>query len=200
MQIAPSPARINRAFDLTTIENAREAYFLPGIDRLAASVAEKATTPVDVHVDINGQSLDYTLPPGSGDAVIPTNVNGQNVEIRREGDAYKAEGPVIGKLDATFEPIENGSKIGGLVGTEDMAFTESIQFNTPNGFYAELGGNFACSRMWQEVEHKGEGLKVSGALGSHWISSEITVGANGALVIEGSLGEVDFRQTITPRA
>jgi len=197
MQIAP---RINRAFDLTTIETARESYFLPGIDRLAAKVAADAGVPVDVHVDINGQFLEYTLPPGEGDATIPLNVNGQAVEVTRSNGSYKAEGPVIGKLDATVEPYSNGSKISGLVGTEDMPFSESIEFNTPAGFHAELGGNFACSRMWQEIEQKPDHLKLSGALGSHWISSEIRQGPNGSLVIVGELGELEFRQTITPRA
>lgn len=196
MQIAP---RINRTFDLTTIETAREAYFLPGIDRFAAKVAEDAAGPVDVHVDINGQFLEYTLQPGTGDATIPLNVNGQPVEITRSNGGYSAQGPVIGKLDATVEAFGTGTKISGLVGTEDMPFTESLEFNTPAGFHAELGGNFACSRMWQEVEQKGDHLKVSGALGSHWISSEIRTGPNGSLVIDGSLGDIEFRQTITPR-
>lgn len=197
MQIAP---RATRAFDLTTIETARESYFLPGIDRLAAKVTDDANVPVDVRVDFGEQFISYTMQPGTGDATIPVTVNGRTFDVARQGGNYTASGEVIGKLDATVEPYENGTKISGLVGTEDMPFTESIQFNTPAGFAMELGGNFACSRMWQEIETRPDHLKVSGALGSHWISSEIRQGPNGSLVIEGSLGELEFRQTLTPRA
>ena len=181
----PRRPEVTRAFDLSAIENAREAYFLPGIDRFAASVAECATTPVTVHVDIGGQFMEYTLQPGQADGVIPVNVNGQTLEITRRTEesgqvSYLAESP-IGNLDATLQKLPDGSRINGLVGTEAMPFTESIHFDpgfATTGHLADLDGNFACSRMWQEIKTDGDHLKLEGALGSHWISSRISAGEN----------------------
>ena len=208
MQISSvTTPRTNRTFDLTTIETARESYFLPGIDRFAASVADGSSTPVDVHVEIGGQFLSYTMPPGGQDGTIPVNVNGNTLEITRSTGqdgvvTYLADSP-LGDLNATVEKTENGSRVNGIVGTEDMPFNESITFDpgfATTGHLADVNGNFACSRMWQEITKRDDHLKLEGALGSHWIASTIKSGENGTLVIEGSLGEIDFRQTITPHA
>ena len=114
-----SPTTSGSDFDLSVLNHSREMYFLPGMDRLAATLAAKAETPVKVRMEARGQFLEYVIDGKHPEAVIEASLNGSPFKmIPKHNDdgswdmnADTTGGTVAGTI--TQEP--QGTHFGGLI-------------------------------------------------------------------------------------
>lgn len=194
-------------FDYAVIDHSREMYFLPGIDRLAAGLIEKSQQKMKVRVEAQDQVLEYVLDGKNRDADVTVNLNGKPYELKSHpqpdgSSQFIGDGPA-GKVNLTVNYSENAAHAGALVewGEDaNMALTDKLitdpDPNSPRPY--ELIGNFACARMYQEILKDGDGFQILGDMGSYPIDGRISKTENGGYLIEGHLGELKYKQTITP--
>lgn len=182
-------AEADPVFDLSFLDNARENYFLPGVDRLAATLAGTFEGPAKVRLEAEGQFLEYTLHSDR----VEGSLNGNAFALAKEdagAGAWRLEGDTPGgKVKVKVSDKPDGTRAIGLV--NGMPFNQGI--HRLEGSY-ELDGNFACARLAQSVDSEG---RVSGTLGRHTLAYQVATEGDGYL-IQGQFGDLSFRQTITP--
>lgn len=200
----PAPAGSeDPVYDLSTLDNAREMYFLPQVDRLAALLASRSGGDMDVKLQIKDQTLEYTT-NGKPDQTITASLNGKPFTVAGtpEGEgtyALLGDNPA-GIFQCTYYPLDGeGTQVVGLTGATHMPVNHSLS-TTAGSDAMEAMGNFACARFHIEYTPDGDkGLHMTGELGKHQIDAYLTSGANGAKLLQGEFGDVHFKQTFTPR-
>ena len=191
-------AEADPVFDLSYLDNARENYFLPGVDRLAATLAAGYDGPVKVRLEAEGQFMEYTLDAHHPEAPDSGSFNGNAFELAKEdagNGAWRLAGDTPGgaiKIKVANRP--DGTHANGLV--NGMPLNQGIHVHGETS--AELDGNFACARLAQTVAPEEGGLHVTGTLGRHTLDYHVTPGENDGILIQGQFGDMTFRQTLTP--
>lgn len=202
---APTPRKSDPEFDLSTIDNAREVYFLPQVDRLAAWIAQQAEQPMRVRVEAEGQVLEYVTTGDPAQTVVAS-LNGVPFEVSsapgEEKDSLKWTGHgQAGEVEGDFYKLEDGTQVTGLAGPERMPFNHSLHIvekPEPQGPVMESRGNFACARMHHEYYAENGHLKVEGELGRHTIDAVLEGGPENGYILQGNFGDLEFKQTFTP--
>ena len=183
-------------WDLTVLNHSREIYFLPGVDRLAMSIAECSEAPLHVKVECNGQSLEYVIEDG-----VPKNasLNGAPFEVTvtpgEDGKSKVSATGAPGNYSGTMR--EDGINV--LV-NDDMPVAERILWEQNEGSdkVGEIIGNFACARLYEGFYKNEQGLRILGELGRYPLDAQLSKGPNGTLVLEGEFGDLTYRETFTP--
>ena len=194
-------------FDFTVIDHSREIYFLPGMDRLAATLVEKSQQKMKVRVEAQSQVLEYVLDGKNRDADVTVSLNGNPYELKSspqpDGSSQFLGNGSAGKVNLTINYSNNTAHAGALVEWGDegqMSATDKLIVdpdpNSPRPF--EIIGNFACARMYQEILKEADGFQILGDMGNYPIDGRISKTENGGYLIEGHLGELKYKQTITP--
>ena len=204
-----APAQENRwddNFDLTELDHSREMYFLPGVDRLAATLAARSDSPLKVRLEAQGQFLEYVLDNKDPHAPIHGSLNGKPFTFTNspgeQPDQREVESQTSGgKVRGTLYQLSDGSSFSGLVehSQDSMPITQRLNYTSPDGKLpvGEIIGNFACARMFLDIEKEGDGLLIAGDMGSYKVEAHLKPSGNG-YVSEGHLGELEFRQFFTP--
>jgi len=200
---AKAPAKGDFDFELSTIDTAREVYFLPQVDRLAAKLAAESDTPLKVRVEAQGQFIEYVITKDPM-APIQASLNGIPYESTA-APSQSEEGALVitgrsaaGDLDGDLYQVEDGTQMTGLAGPNRMPFghtLSTLKQNQPSDPIMESRGNFACARMthtyWPDQ-------KVEGNLGVHSMDATFSQCPEGnGYLLQGSFGDMQFRQTFT---
>lgn len=189
------------------MNHSREMYFLPTMDRLAATVASNAQSPVRVRTEANGQFLEYVLDGKHPEAPISGSLNGKEFQMlpkhNDDGSWDVSADTSGGTVGATITQEPMGTHFSGLIkapSEEEGRFcTERITFQSPeDGRIATVAGNFACARMMEDLTKVDDGVSIEGVMGDYNISGKLQQGPNGTLVNEIDLGDIHFHQTFTP--
>lgn len=196
----PDQPEADPVFDLSLLDNARENYFLPGVDRLAASLAACYGGPVKVRLEAEGQFMEYTMDPTRPESPVVGSLNGNPFELQPQdagGGAWRLAGDTPGgaiKIKVAQRP--DGSHANGLI--NGMPINQGIHFDENGEHVADLDGNFACARLAQTVTREDEGYHLTGTLGRHNLDYRVTEQENEGFLVQGQFGDMTFRQTITP--
>ena len=204
---AGAPITSEADFDLGVMNHSREMYFLPTMDRLAATVAGNAQAPIKVRTEANGQFLEYVLDGKHPEAAISGSLNGKDFQMlpkhNDDGSWDVAADTTGGTVGATITQEPMGTHFSGLIkaSNEDEArfCTERITFQAPDdGRIAVVSGNFACARMTEDLTKVDDGVSIEGVMGDYNVSGKLQEGPSGTLVNEIDLGDIHFHQTFTP--
>ncbi len=194
-------------YDFSVIDHSREMYFLPGVDRLAAGLVEQSQQKMKVRVEAQDQVVEYVLDGKNRDADVTVSLNGKPYELKStpqpDGSSqFNGQGPA-GNVNLSVNYSPNTSHAGALIKwgeDSEMALTDKLitdpDPNSPRPY--EIIGNFACARMYQEILREPDGFQILGDLGSYPIDGRLSKLDNGGYLIEGHLGELKYKQTITP--
>ena len=224
MKIDPRPAPLPRSlppapaqqsdqvesefpFDLTTLDTAREIYFLPQVDRLAALVASQSSTPIQVRVEAEGQFIEYTLTSDPA-ATVVASLNGVPFEMKTRPPEEGSDSTLLlegrsaaGDFEGDFYLMADGTQVTGLAGPNRMPINHALYPNPTAGErdpQMESRGNFACARMMNTYWKEGNDLKLEGNLGVHNIDALLHRDGDANLVLEGTFGDMSFKQTFRP--
>lgn len=194
-------------FDLTTLDTAREMYFLPQMDRLAAMLAAQSDKPLQVRVEANNQFLEYTL---TKDPLKPVDANLNGVPYHLEAKPSQTEAGAV-TLNGTsaagdFEGdlyfnADGSTQVVALAGPNRMPVNHllvDLQQEIPTDPVRESRGNFACARMTHTYWPEGDHLHLMGNLGVHNIDAQFTGDAEHGYLLQGTFGDMEFKQTFTP--
>lgn len=200
---ARPPVKSDPLFDLSTLDNGREIYFLPQMDRLAHHLAARAQQPLQVHFEAENQFIDYTITPDPK-APIHASINGQDFDIVSSPGQSGAEATLTGTSEAgNFQGdlynINGGTEVSGLAGPNNMPVQQSLWTVAQPGVgdpVLEGSGSFACAKMSTDFFPEGENLHLMGRMGVHNIDAMLSPAENG-WVLQGEFGDIQFRQTFT---
>lgn len=194
-------------FDLTTLDTAREIYFLPQVDRLAAHIASQSSTPIQVRVEAEGQFIEYTLTSDPAETVVAS-LNGVPFEMKTRPPEEGSDSTLLlegrsaaGDFDGDFYLMSDGSQVTGLAGPNRMPINHALYPYPTAGErepQMESRGNFACARMTHTYWKEGDDLKVEGNLGVHNLDALLHRAPDHSLVLEGTFGDISFKQTFRP--
>lgn len=205
---APSRAEIEEAsksdplFDLTTLDNGREIYFLPQMDRLAAHLATQAQQPLQVRLEAENQFIEYTITPDPT-APIHASINGTDFDIvsgiDQAGEQILKGTSAAGDFDGNYYVNPQGTQVTGKAGPNVMPVNHSLDVvanPAPGDPVLEGGGSFACARMSTDYYPEGDNLHLMGRMGVHNIDALLSPAENG-WVLQGEFGDIRFKQTFT---
>ena len=203
---AAAPER-HEHFQLDVLDHSREMYFLPGIDRLAVTLAARSEVPLHVKVEVEGQYLEYTLDSRRPEAPIQGSFNGKPFQMTsKPGEEGKRDYELrssAGNVFATLYPESEGSGFSAIVENPEDRVPISQRMNLDPNHKGSLPqgtiiGNFSCSRLHEDLVQEGDQLKISGVMGAYDVGATLSPGPNGTLINVGFLDDVEFRQTFTP--
>jgi len=194
-------------FDLTTLDTAREIYFLPRVDRLAAWVAAQSSTPIQVRVEAEGQFIEYTLTADPAEPVVAS-LNGVPFEMTTRPPEEGSDSTLLlqgrsaaGDFEGDFYLMADGTQVTGLAGPHRMPINHALYpFPTAGEKEPQMEsrGNFACARMMNTYWKEGDNLKLEGNLGVHNLDALLHRASDSSLVLEGTFGDMAFKQTFRP--
>lgn len=195
-------------FDWSVLDHSREMFFLPGVDRLAAHLASKSDGPVKVRVESQGQFLEYTLDGKHPENSVSLNLNGVPYEMKASTNPdgslqFDGEG-TPGKVNLSIEKRPEGQHASALVVFEEgqMALTQKmvVDPDPKSSRMAEVIGNFACAKLYEEFLRgdDGKSWEIMGDMGNYPIFGKLTANPDGSYLVAGSLGDLEYKQTITP--
>ena len=191
-------------FDLAVLDTAREMYFLPHVDRLAAHLVSQANQPLQVRVEAENQVIEYTL-TNDPTQPIEANLNGQpfviSSQAAEDGSLALTGQSAAGDFEGNFYVNPpTGTQVTGIGGPNRMPVNHSlwtVENPRPGDPVIEASGSFACARMSQDYYAEGNNLHMMGNLGVHNVNAILSPTDNG-WVLQGEFGDMHFRQSFTP--
>ena len=208
MMIRSQPSPLPRTksdppFDLSTLDNGREIYFMPQMDRLAHHLAAQAQQSLRVHFEAEDQFIEYTVTPDPK-APIHASVNGKDFEMVSGPGQGGSEATLTGTGEAgnfngDLYNIKDGTEVSGLAGPNNMPVQQSLWKVAQPGVgdpVLEGSGSFACAKMSTDFFPEGDNLHLLGRMGVHNIDAILSPAENG-WVLQGEFGDIEFKQTFT---
>lgn len=205
----PAPPRqAPEKFDLTSIDTPVEAFLMPTVDLVAGLAlgqlgGDDHSRTASLKLEAGGQTLEYSNRVTEAGMQIDGKMNGGDFVLQAQPGDDGASVVVSGKtpggdFEDRLSPVPGGFQLAGKVGTVD--FEESFSLDPMAGFsghVGELSGRFGSDALTLSLQQEGEVLRATGKLGERKIEERITQGENGCILIEGTIGTLEFKQTLS---